>query len=348
MSVKTVHVMIDGFVVSSHLKTTHEIAQLLAETARELGRPSATDTRSDVTFTFPNGMSFNIDDASAADIRNAYRPAYDPDAMEVCGRCGGAGGWSGWPDFTCFRCHGAGTVRAAVNRAGERGQAEAAMSAMRADLRSAPEFTACACGSQIEDGARFCEDCTEYEIEAELADATRPAMVLDDGTYTLIYETDSYFTFRIRTVASGRLAGKRVAEYLNGPDNEVDFQAFAFVNTHTLNVWHRFERGPLVNRAREIEAMARQDRAGMEAAGLRYAERSSRCRRCNKVLTVAASLMSGYGPDCAAHLGVAYGSTTRRSDPTAEFTDNPNACPTCGGEGCDVCDETGIAQLTAA
>lgn len=160
--------------------------------------------------------------------------------------------------------------------------------------------------------ARICGDCSEAlaaDFEAA-AVADQPEATLNDGTYTLVYGNGEYFTFRIRIVKTGRLTGKRVVEYLSGPDNGLDFQAFAFVNEGTLNVWSRFERGPLVNRAREIEALARNDREGMETAGLRYAERSSRCRRCNKVLTVPASLTAGYGPDCAAIIGAMYGEAT--------------------------------------
>lgn len=133
-------------------------------------------------------------------------------------------------------------------------------------------------------------------------------LMLNDGTYTLVYADASHFTFRIRSVTRGTFAGKRV-EYLAGPNNELDFQSFAFVNESTINVWERFERGPLVNRAREIEVMSRENREEMEAAGLAYAKLSGRCRRCNKTLTVAASLAAGYGPECANKMDISYGAS---------------------------------------
>lgn len=156
-------------------------------------------------------------------------------------------------------------------------------------------------------GALVCNDCTEDEIDFELSDALKPALMLSAGTYTLTYLDGTYFTFRVREVKTGSLTGKTIVEYLSGPDNSLDFTAFAMLHTDTINVWKKYEGGDLVNRAREIEAMARNDAAGLEAAGLLYAERSSRCRRCNKVLTVSASIGAGYGPDCAEILGIPYG-----------------------------------------
>lgn len=220
------------------------------------------------------------------------------------------------------------------------------------------------CDNVVEGTARFCADCSEAAIELENAEPV--AMVLADGTYTLVYANDEYFTFRVRSLRTGRLAGRRVVEFLSGPQNELDFEAFGFANENTINVWRRFERGHLVNRAREIEAMSRNDRAALEAAGLRYAERSSRCRNCNRVLTVPASLASGYGPDCAANLGVEYGATeptsgngrtsarrrTRRTEtaqPTVETRGteiDETDCPRCG-DPVSVCGGCPVATAAA-
>ena len=128
-------------------------------------------------------------------------------------------------------------------------------------------------------------------------------LILPDGTYTIVDVEGGYFTFRVRSLKTGKLAGRTIVEYLSGPDNTLDFQAFGFVNDHSINVWSRFERGSLVDRARQIEATARDTHAALEAAGIAYAVRSSRCRRCNKVLTVPASIHRGFGPDCAARIG---------------------------------------------
>lgn len=260
------------------------------------------------------------------------RQVYADFRKETCGRCGGTGiygavyGVDGRPSGgigQCFRCHGHGKVTHFQNELGHMGMSlygsgftmsYEEFCRMYRRENGAPELTYCERCSVIPvaPGLKFCADCSEAEVaefEAEAA-ADAPDFVIDDGTYTLVYDGDTYFTFRIRTAKTGKFAGKRLAEYLNGPDNSLDFQAFGFVNTHTINVWRRFENGHLVNRAREIEAVARNDREALESAGLLYAERSSRCRRCNKVLTVPASLAAGYGPDCAARIGIAYGASS--------------------------------------
>lgn len=205
---------------------------------------------------------------------------------------------------------------------------------LAAELDAPTTGTGCVeCGNEVSLGARYCELCADDLVAAELADALRAPLMLATGTYTLVYAEGTYFTFRVREVKTGKLAGKTVVEHLTGPNNSLDFEPFAFLNPDTINVWKRYERGDMVNRAREIEAIARDDKAGLEAAGLRYAMLSSRCRRCNKVLTVPASVASGFGPDCAALLGVAYGETepvggetkasrkTRKPDPMPRETE---------------------------
>jgi hypothetical protein len=266
----------------------------------------------------------------------------DPQAHETCGRCGGLGDYP-QRGQTCFRCRGEGTCTVAANINGELGRADYVGRQFAAEMRRGRcgcyEGYVCDDCAQTWTGAdhesteprkcegpceqrnipadapahvRYCPECSEtlFRVWSESVEVAEPEpFVIDDGTYTMVYGDDSYFTFRVRAVKTGKLAGKRVVEYLSGPDNSLDFQPFAFVNEHSVNVWRRFEGGHLVNRAREVERMARNDRDGMEAAGLRYAERSSRCRNCNKVLTVPASLAAGYGPDCAANLGIGYGAT---------------------------------------
>jgi len=292
------------------------------------------------------------------------RQVYADFRKEACGRCGGSGVYGAHYDLNgrvaggigqCFRCNGHGKVTRFQNALGEMGMAlwgsgiaspsyeefcrEYRQYNPRVARRVVPVVPTqhvqyCeGCGAEfpIPTGQfiyRFCADCSENLVNdfEDAAAVDLPDFVLDDGTYTLVYEdaldgSGQHFTFRVRMVKTGRLEGKRVVEYLNGPDNSLDFQAFAFVNANSLNVWKKFERGSLVNRAREIEAVARQDRAALEAAGLLYAERSSRCRRCNKVLTVPASLAAGYGPDCAAIIGIQYGAT-RSSDRVSPVVDS--------------------------
>jgi hypothetical protein len=134
-------------------------------------------------------------------------------------------------------------------------------------------------------------------------------LLIPIGKYTLAYDDGTYFTFRVRVVESGKLEGKTIVEHLIGDFKSNKFEAFATLHTHTLNVWKRFEKsrecsGVLVERAREIEAAARSNK--LEEAGLLYAKKSSRCRRCHLPLTLDASQSAGYGEVCAGKVGVAY------------------------------------------
>jgi hypothetical protein len=167
------------------------------------------------------------------------------------------------------------------------------------------------CGKPVVSPATRCHDCSEdiavsFEDAARIDQEDKPKaeLLIADGTYTMEYRDGDHFTFRVRSIKRGNLAGKRIVEFLSGPDNSLDFTAFAMVNTNSINVWKRFERGELVNRAREIESLACGLDNELENAGIAYALKSSRCRRCNKVLTVPASIHAGYGPDCAGKIGL--------------------------------------------
>lgn len=124
-----------------------------------------------------------------------------------------------------------------------------------------------------------------------------------DGTYTLAYKDGSHFTFKIETVTKGQLVGKRIISYLAGSDNTHDFYGFAFLNDGNVCVWKKFRGGKLDERARHLEILFNMPER-LEAAGLEYAVRSGRCRRCNRKLTVPASIHRGYGPDCAEMIGL--------------------------------------------
>jgi len=50
------------------------------------------------------------------------------------------------------------------------------------------------------------------------------------GTYTLVYKDGSHFTFCVETVKKGALAGREIVSYLNGPDNESDYEGLGFLN----------------------------------------------------------------------------------------------------------------------
>lgn len=134
------------------------------------------------------------------------------------------------------------------------------------------------------------------------------APAIPQGTFTVEFPDGDYRTVELETVAEGKFAGRTIASYLSGPDNERDFRGFAFVNVRgdglpTVAVWRRF--ADIDERWREAAYIAasanREGQLGMAEA---YAHRSSRCARCGHKLTVPASLHRGYGPDCAAVLGI--------------------------------------------
>lgn len=58
-----------------------------------------------------------------------------------------------------------------------------------------------------------------------------------------------------------------------------------------------------IHRTEQRLALEAIERYGVEAAGMLYAEESSRCRRCGRVLTVDVSRHQGYGPECIKHVG---------------------------------------------
>lgn len=120
-----------------------------------------------------------------------------------------------------------------------------------------------------------------------------------DATYTVSVSDTEWYTVKIDTKESGSLAGKRIASFLAGPDNESDFVGFAFVNEDgTVAVWKRFRSegyAPYVealNTVMGYPTLADEFRTA-------YAMKSGKCARCGRKLTVPASLNRGLGPDCA-------------------------------------------------
>jgi len=132
-------------------------------------------------------------------------------------------------------------------------------------------------------------------------------VVFEDGLYTLVRDDETYFTFRLKTQPADAdfAPGKTVVSYLCGSDNESSYKGFAFVSANgSITVWKSFRNGPLARTGEELRILF-QSPTELEAAGLRYAERSGRCRRCGRTLTVPTSLAAGYGPECARIVSVA-------------------------------------------
>lgn len=118
------------------------------------------------------------------------------------------------------------------------------------------------------------------------------------GTFTVEHGgSDVYETIKIERVEGGNFDGKVIASFINGPDNETSFKGFCFINPEnlTVKVWSRFS-GIDERWVKAVQTVLLGDAAdGREA----YALRSGRCSRCNRKLTVPASLHRGLGPDCA-------------------------------------------------
>jgi hypothetical protein len=121
-----------------------------------------------------------------------------------------------------------------------------------------------------------------------------------DGYYTVVFNeaTDDRITLRYRTQDTDAdfAPGRQVVAYLTGPDNTIDYRGFAFADPKTgvWNVWKRFMNNEHLARALEVV------HSDFEMAGMTYALESSNCWRCNRLLTVPASVHRGLGPVCAA------------------------------------------------
>jgi hypothetical protein len=124
------------------------------------------------------------------------------------------------------------------------------------------------------------------------------ARTVPNGTYTLVFDGDRR-TLRLRSAdwAKDLPPGSQVAEFLSGPDNEADFTGFAFIVKNQPRVWKRFREDQLIVTA--LHALLQLDDENVKEAGYRYALESSRCYRCNRTLTVPASIHRGLGPVCA-------------------------------------------------
>lgn len=169
-------------------------------------------------------------------------------------------------------------------------------------------------GSKFEDILKEAQELLRKEYKRLYAKGFRPGQTslpesvvateklapvgLPTGTFTVERADGRYETIRIEQVTQGALAGKFIASYMSGPDNDRDFQGFAFVDPRSKAV-HVWKRCKDIN-PRWISAirvvLGTEDHAAMREA---YAMRSGRCSRCGRTLTVPASLHRGLGPECA-------------------------------------------------
>lgn len=136
--------------------------------------------------------------------------------------------------------------------------------------------------------------------------ARRDAPPVPDGTYTVVQPDGSYVTLRFETSKNAKKMdgsvntwyGKQFVQYLNGPDNETDFQSFGTWEHGDVNVWRRYQGSmAMVKYIKAAHVVAETDDRG--ELGMAYAMRSGRCCQCGRKLTVPASLHRGMGPVCA-------------------------------------------------
>lgn len=125
-----------------------------------------------------------------------------------------------------------------------------------------------------------------------------PGKIPEMGRYTVEFPDGGWKTLRFKRAERGGLAGKVIASYLAGPDNESDYIGFANSNDGeaTMRVWNRFKSDTWLVEA--LRVVLRNDE-GAAKAGLAYAMKSGRCYRCGRPLTVPTSIHRGLGPDCA-------------------------------------------------
>jgi Family of unknown function (DUF6011) len=115
--------------------------------------------------------------------------------------------------------------------------------------------------------------------------------------------TGDHRTFRIATQADDAAFahGKRIVSLLSGPDRDdpADWRAFGFAEDGRVKVWSRF-RGTDGSRSvwDVYGRLLTWPSHFSEKKGLVYLI-EAKCRRCNRPLTVPASIALGYGPECS-------------------------------------------------
>lgn len=121
---------------------------------------------------------------------------------------------------------------------------------------------------------------------------TAPEFSLDEGYYTVVMDGVGHRTFRVSTVKSGGLAGRRIISYLMGSDNTSDYQGCGFVTQDGVKFWRRFAGESLLTYAVEVLL------DGPTKAQKDYSLHSGNCYVCGRMLTDPTSVELGIGPVC--------------------------------------------------
>lgn len=145
-------------------------------------------------------------------------------------------------------------------------------------------------------------------LDRQAAKETAPANaepvtpVVHSGTYTIVLnEAGDYRTIRISDVpeSMGKPKGMQIAAYLSGPDNEASYMGFAFVTSGTYHPWKNWSTDLASMTFKALVVLLESNAETRAEYGYAYAVESGRCYRCNRKLTVPASISMGLGPDCA-------------------------------------------------
>jgi hypothetical protein len=120
------------------------------------------------------------------------------------------------------------------------------------------------------------------------------------GTFTVVGPKGGRRTLRFKEGANGFFAGKTIVSYLSGSDNERSYTGFANIDGDFVRVWRKYADAIDVLAALAFLA---QGPEVWRAAGEAYAIESGSCYRCNRTLTVPASIHRGLGPECAKVVG---------------------------------------------
>lgn len=102
--------------------------------------------------------------------------------------------------------------------------------------------------------------------------------------------TGNHRTFRIKTVKTGKLAGKRILSMLIGPNNEEDYLGIGFVDDYGIQIWKKHRNTVYEKTAKCL--------LKIEELGL-ISQFATKCRVCDRKLTRPDSILSGIGSKCA-------------------------------------------------
>jgi hypothetical protein len=144
------------------------------------------------------------------------------------------------------------------------------------------------------------------KVAQEIINAPAPAttQAVADGWYTIVGSKGGHRTLRLTTISEDQKGNgvRQWLSYLSGPDNENNYKSIGTVDGTTVRLFKKNE-----GQYSDIVAAAKylvRNASRIGEFGKNYALRSGNCARCNRRLTVPASIGNGYGPKCSELLGL--------------------------------------------